>query len=312
MTADALSLRQLRYFVTAVDSGSISQAAIALSIAQPAVGQQIAELEARLGASLLARTARGVRPTEIGAMIYAQAQAVLRQVMQMPDLARAAPRALAGQVSLGLISSVNARLTAPLLAVCHERYPQIRLRIVEGTSVTIREHVNTMRVDVGLVVESDPAPGVVRRPLFRQRLFALEPDLGPSARDIGLGELASRPLILPSAPNTTRSAIDRAFLARGLSPRIAAETSSLLGLFATVRSALGTAVLPMGEAPPGLDAAGTRIRPIRPAIRLTASTILSALTPPETAVHAVHQLLCDTIVRCVSSGAWRGAELVEA
>jgi LysR family transcriptional regulator, nitrogen assimilation regulatory protein len=311
MTADATSLRQLRYFVAAVDSGSISQAAIALSIAQPAVGQQISELEANLGATLLARTARGVRPTEIGAIVYAQAQAVLRQVGQLPLLARAAPRTVAGTVSLGLISSLAARLTVPLVAACRERFPQVRLRIVEGTSVTIREFVNTMRVDVGLVFESAAAPGVVRRPLFEQRLFALELAGTEKSDAVSLAELAGRPLVLPSAPNTIRGAIDRAFLARGLQPDIVAETSSLSGLFGTVRAGLGTAILPMGEIPVGINADGLRIRLIRPQICLTASTILSALTPPETPAHAIHELLCALVLAQVSvSGAWRGASLV--
>ena len=311
MTADATSLRQLRYFVAAIDSGSISQAAIALSIAQPAVGQQISELEANLGATLLARTARGVRPTEVGAIVYAQAQAVLRQVGQLPLLARAAPRTVVGTVSLGLISSLAARLTVPLVAACRERFPQVRLRIVEGTSVMIREFVNTMRVDVGLVFESAAAPGVVRRPLFEPRLFALEL-AGTSKRGaVSLSEVAARPLVLPSAPNTIRGAIDRAFLARGFQPDIVAETSSLSGLFGTVRAGLGTAILPMGEIPVGIDAEGLRIRLIRPQICLTASTILSALTPPETAAHAVHELLCALVLAQVSvSGAWRGASLV--
>jgi LysR family nitrogen assimilation transcriptional regulator len=311
MTADATSLRQLRYFVAAIDSGSISQAAIALSIAQPAVGQQISELEANLGATLLARTARGVRPTEVGAIVYAQAQAVLRQVGQLPLLARAAPRTVVGTVSLGLISSLAARLTVPLVAACRERFPQVRLRIVEGTSVMIREFVNTMRVDVGLVFESAAAPGVVRRPLFEQRLFALELAGTNKRGAVSLSEVAARPLVLPSAPNTIRGAIDRAFLARGFQPDIVAETSSLSGLFGTVRAGIGTAILPMGEIPAGIDAEGLRIRLIRPQIFLTASTILSALTPPETAAHAVHELLCALVLAQVSvSGAWRGASLV--
>lgn len=312
MPANPTTLRQLRYFVAAVDSGSISQAAIALSIAQPAVGQQIAELEAALDAPLLARTARGVRPTEIGAIVYAQAQAVLRQVGQLHSLARSAPRAIAGTVSVGLISSLSARLTVPFVAACRDRFPQVRLRIVEGTSVTIREFVNTMRVDIGLVFESAAAPGVVRRPLFEQDLYALEKDDGVVRDALSRSELVRAKLLLPSAPNTIRGAIDRAFSARGLEPQIVAETASLSGLYGAVRAGLGTAILPMGEMPDGIDGTGLRTCRIRPAIRLTASTILSALTPPETAAHAVHELLCATIVGQVSSGAWRGAVLAAA
>jgi LysR family nitrogen assimilation transcriptional regulator len=310
MSADALSLRQLRYFVAAVDSGSISQAAIFLSIAQPAVGQQIAEMEALLGAPLLARTARGVRPTEVGERIYAQAQTILRQIGQLPTLARAPTPDLAGTVSLGLVSSLAARLTAPLLLAARSRHPQLRLRIIEGTSVTIREQVNLLRVDLGLVFESKPAPGVIRQPLFRQRLYAFEPG-DAQAEDgppISLKDLAQRPLVLPSAPNAIRNALDRAFAKRGVDPDLAAETTSLSGLLSAVDAGLGATVLPIGELPPSLAVTAARIRSIEPAIWLTASTIHSALTAPEAAPRALHALLCDVIAERVQSGAWRGAE----
>jgi LysR family nitrogen assimilation transcriptional regulator len=308
MTADALSLRQLRYFVAAVDSGSISQAAIYLSIAQPAVGQQIAEMEALLGAPLLARTTRGVRPTEIGERIYAQAQTILRQVGQLPSLARAAPLELAGTVSVGIVSSLAARLTAPLLQASQARHPHLRLRIIEGTSVTIREQVNLLRVDLGLVFEPQPAPGVTRKTLFRQRLYAYEPNRlheadGPP---ISLIDLARHPLILPSAPNAIRSALDRAFARANLEPALAAETTSLSGLLSAVEAGVGASVLPMGELPLGLRIPAARIRPIRPAIWLTATLIHSALTAPEAAPRAVHTLLCDLIAERIATGAWRG------
>ncbi|MFY7959655.1 MAG: LysR substrate-binding domain-containing protein [Elsteraceae bacterium] len=310
MSADALSLRQLRYFVAAVDSGSISQAAIFLSIAQPAVGQQIAEMEALLGAPLLARTARGVRPTEVGERIYAQAQAILRQIGQLPPLARAPTPELAGSVSLGLVSSLAARLTAPLLLAARARHPQLRLKIIEGTSVTIREQVNLLRVDLGLVFESRPAPGVLRRPLFRQRLFAFEPGRTwkEDSPTISLKELTQIPLVLPSAPNAIRGALDRAFAQKGLEPDLAAETTSLSGLLSAVDAGLGATVLPIGELPPSLTVTAARIRSIEPAIWLTASTIHSAITSPEAAPRALHALLCDVIAAQVRSGAWRGAE----
>lgn len=308
MSADALSLRQLRYFVAAVDSGSISQAAIFLSIAQPAVGQQIAEMEAMLGAPLLARTARGVRPTEVGERIYAQAQTILRQIGQLPVLARAPTPELAGSVSLGLVSTLAARLTAPLLLAARARHPQLRLKIIEGTSVTIREQVNLLRVDLGLVFESQPAPGVVRQPLFRQRLFAFEPGAAAESAPISLKELAQRPLILPSAPNAIRGALDRAFAKSGREPDLAAETTSLSGLLSAVDAGVGSTVLPIGELPPGLSVTAARIRLIEPALWLTASTIHSALTAPEAAPRALHALLCEVVAAQVRSGAWRGAE----
>ncbi|MEI9899681.1 MAG: LysR family transcriptional regulator [Hyphomicrobium sp.] len=58
-----MQLRHLRYFVKIVEAGSFSRAATTIHVAQPALSQQIAELEERLGVPVLQRHARGVRPT---------------------------------------------------------------------------------------------------------------------------------------------------------------------------------------------------------------------------------------------------------
>ncbi len=60
-TASLMQFRQLRYFVKIVEAGSFSRAAATIHVAQPALSQQIAELEERMGLSLLQRSARGVR-----------------------------------------------------------------------------------------------------------------------------------------------------------------------------------------------------------------------------------------------------------
>ena len=64
-----VQLRQLRYFTGIVDAGSFSRAALTLHVAQPALSQQIAELELDLGVPLLQRSARGTQPTAAGGLI---------------------------------------------------------------------------------------------------------------------------------------------------------------------------------------------------------------------------------------------------
>jgi DNA-binding transcriptional LysR family regulator len=68
-----MKLRQLRYFVTIVDAGSFSRAAHVAHLAQPALSQQIADLEEQLGVTLLQRSARGVNATAAGQRLYGEA-----------------------------------------------------------------------------------------------------------------------------------------------------------------------------------------------------------------------------------------------
>src|SRR5258708_32768874 len=75
-----MELRQLRYFVTAIEAGTLTKAAEILSVAQPAVSQQILKLEEELGEQLLMRHSRGVEPTEAGARLLSHASAIPRQL----------------------------------------------------------------------------------------------------------------------------------------------------------------------------------------------------------------------------------------
>src|SRR5277367_3621072 len=103
--AGHMQFRQLRYFVKIVDAGSFSRAASVVHVAQPALSQQIAELEERLGVMLLQRSARGVRPTAAGEILYREASAILHQLDQLPSAIRPSSGEPEGTVSLGFVSS---------------------------------------------------------------------------------------------------------------------------------------------------------------------------------------------------------------
>jgi LysR family nitrogen assimilation transcriptional regulator len=75
-----LELRQLRYFIKMVDVGNMTRAAGELYVAQPALSQQLANLESSLGIRLLKRGPKGVSPTQAGTLFYKHAKDILRKV----------------------------------------------------------------------------------------------------------------------------------------------------------------------------------------------------------------------------------------
>ena len=77
-----LETRRLKSFLKIVDTGSLTRAASALNIAQPALSQQIASLEHHFKQKLLIRSQHGVTPTEAGRVLYRHAQAILKQLQQ--------------------------------------------------------------------------------------------------------------------------------------------------------------------------------------------------------------------------------------
>src|ERR1700744_3712555 len=99
--------RHLYYFVRIVEAGRCPQAAPKIPVAQPALSQQISELEASLGVALLQRSARGIRPTVAGQKFYEEASSILRRYENVPSLVRSSTGEVEGLVSLGMPASLS-------------------------------------------------------------------------------------------------------------------------------------------------------------------------------------------------------------
>ena len=97
-----MDLRQLKYFVEIVDSGSLSKAAARVYVAQPALSQQIAALEGELKSRLLVRSSRGVTLTEAGKVLYRHARAILRELADVRQEIMHPSAGESGLVALGL------------------------------------------------------------------------------------------------------------------------------------------------------------------------------------------------------------------
>ena len=107
-----MDMRQLKYFVQIVESGSLAKASRQLFIAQPALSQQMARLEHEVGKPLLVRSSRGVTPTENGEALYHHAKFMLRQMEQAVAVARQETAAVGGRVALGLAPTTHAPTSA--------------------------------------------------------------------------------------------------------------------------------------------------------------------------------------------------------
>jgi LysR family nitrogen assimilation transcriptional regulator len=309
-----MQLRHLRYFVKIVEAGSFSRAASTIHVAQPALSQQISELEDELGVSLLHRSARGVRPTDAGQTLYREATAILQQIEQLPGKVRSSGGLITGVVNLGINSTLSSFLAGGLIEVCRDTLPQINLRLSTAQSLQHAQRIEARTLDLALVYEDRPMPGVTRQELFRHRLFLI--CYAPPEHATGtmsLETVASLPLVLPARPNVARDAIDRAFADAGLAPNIVAEADNLFSLLAAVHRRVGNTVLPKGDLSdvPGHETAVAI--PIEPPVYLSA-TLLSAADIP---LSAAGQAVRDTLIRFLShalrehppSGTeWIGAE----
>jgi len=293
-----IQLRHLRYFVGIVDAGSLSRAASTLFVAQPALSQQMADLEQRLGVALLHRSARGVRPTPAGLLLYREAQAILRHVEKLPDIVRDSGGEVAGAVSLGMSSTVSSFLAGPFIEACRHALPHVNLSLVTEDSVNLRSRIDAHGLDLAVIFEQEAAPGQQHMPLFRQRLFLVDRKKLPGhARGVSLQRVAALPLVLAGTSNVLRRVLDGAFAEAGLQPNVVVEANLLSNLLAAVHAGAGATVVPMGDVRPLLGRGTLAATPIEPPLHLTACVVHDPGSVPTRAAEAVRALLASVITQ---------------
>ncbi|MGX1748996.1 LysR family transcriptional regulator [Glutamicibacter protophormiae] len=166
--ANGLTLQQLRYFITVATEGSISAAADLLYVTQPSMSASMKELEARVGRTLLARSARGVTLTVEGAEFLGYARQVLEQVdlLEHRYLGRPPSRRLLGISTQHYSFSVDA-FVRMVQASGAEEY-EFSLR--ETRTEEIIEDVRTLRSEIGILYRNDFNAKVIDKLLRESRL----------------------------------------------------------------------------------------------------------------------------------------------
>lgn len=320
-----MELRQLRYFVRIVELGSVSRAAKDLFIAQPALSAQIANLENELGVRLLARSVRGVTPTASGEALYLHAGTVLRQIERLRHEVSRTGQAPGGPVSVGVPTSAANVLAGPLIAEVQQRYPDVRLRIVESLSGHLQELVATGRLEMSLLFEPAAGQALPPRgnavlanlqwvPLLEEGLYLLCTPDGDAEKDspVTLAEAARMRLVLPGRANITRRIIEQAFDEAGLQTNVIAELDSLSTIQSIVQSGQAGTILSLSSlVGPGVGEE-LSMRPISDApLARRLSLCMSDIVGLGAAAESVAALIPQVTRQLVEAGRWAGARMAD-
>lgn len=293
----------------------MGRAAKDLGIGTPALSQQVSRLEGELSTRLLQRSATGVRATDAGMAFYKQAQLSLRHA---DDAVQAAQQArLSGHVSVGMSSSTSAVLALPFITAMSQRYPDVRLRLVESLSGNLAAMLNARQLDIAVLFETRSAQRWTILPLLEERLFLIGLRDMPELRSLEgspvyMAQLAEVPLILPSGSHGLRLVVGAAFARVASEPRVVMEVDGLATLMDAVRAGIGATIQPGAATVRWPQDAVTRIQIAdQDARRLNMLASLSddELAPAALAARVVLRDIANTLV---AEGRWPGATLHES
>jgi LysR family nitrogen assimilation transcriptional regulator len=168
-----MDIVSLRYFVETARQRSISKAAVALGVVQPALTRRIQMLEERLGVELLMRHRRGVEPTEAGRLMLERGELILRMSQQLEIEIRSLGAETIGQVGLGFPPSIANLFIGRVLSESILRYPRLELHLQEDFSPAVRDSLLAGRIDLGIMTCEAQHPDLVLQPLFQESMWLI-------------------------------------------------------------------------------------------------------------------------------------------
>ncbi|MGK9236368.1 LysR family transcriptional regulator [Inquilinus limosus] len=161
-------------FVRVVELGSLSAAARDLGLTQPAVSQQVAALERRLGVRLLNRSTRRLALTEAGERYHAQARRILEAVAEAEDSLTETPDALTGSLRVHAPAGLGQAHLAPILIGFQQRHPGLTAELIADDRYA---DLIGEGVDVAIRLGDLTSPGLVARRLATlRRILVAAPD----------------------------------------------------------------------------------------------------------------------------------------
>ena len=244
MTA-RLSLRSLRYFVAAAETGSITAAAARVHVSQPSVSEAIARLEADLGVQLfLRRQSRGLALTVPGDRFLVQARNLLSHADEVEHFADTMGDRLAGEIRISCFITLAPFVLPSLLAGFARAYPGISVSFEEANQLELLERLREGRCELAMTY----AYGLGEE--FESEVLAeLPPRVVLAAnhpmarrRSISLKELADAPMVLLDLPHT-RDYFLSLFRSVQIEPRITHRAHTYEMVRGLVAQGLGFAIL---------------------------------------------------------------------
>jgi DNA-binding transcriptional LysR family regulator len=253
--------RRLRYFVQIVDSGSITRAAALSGVAQPALSQQLAILENELKVKLLDRSVSGVTPTAAGRILYARAQAILRQFEDLREAVHREVKPLSGTVILGMPPTMLSRFGLPLVERVCTQHPEMHLQMREEGSVVLNELLTSGKIELAIGA-TRPEGALTGEEVLTEPIVVMYPAAMTIPESATLADLAKLPWVMPRRPNAIRALIDAVFASSNLTPNVVVEIDSLYSAMESVSRGVGVGPMTMSAMKDALEAGTLRARQI--------------------------------------------------
>ena len=260
----ALNAKQLRYFLAVATEGTFTKASSTLRVAQPALSRQINLLQGELSTPLLVRHRRGVVLTEAGSALLERVRPLLISLDRIQAEITEYSAAPTGSVRIGCTPTLTAELVIVPVRTILEAYPRVAIQIREGVSHQLCRAVLSDEIDAAIVSENLAESFLAAEPLFDEQVWLFGPkNKRRRPKTESITQIGALPLIMASAPQTTRRFVDRAVARHSLKLNVIVVSDSIQATRELLVAGIGYTLAPysalIGDVKAGLIS-GTPIR----------------------------------------------------
>ncbi|ONG57898.1 hypothetical protein BKE38_03785 [Pseudoroseomonas deserti] len=289
-----LSVRELDVFRHVMERGSITGAARALHITQPAVSKMLQQAETRLGFSLFLRDGRTLRPTAEAQALFPETLSAFAAIDVVQRLAGALQGGVAGALSIAVIPSIANSIMPVAITRFRKQLPEVAVILHAVPAPEVVRLVEDHRVELGAVIGPVGGRQVVVSDTCVTELACLMPDDHPLAvrQAVRPEDLQPWPLIASSGNWPLGAQLNVVFADANVPLKIAVTVDHATVAGGLVRSGAGVALLDrfglLSAQEPGLLA-----RPLLPTTASTARILLPRFRPVSRQAATFRQVLVE-------------------
>ncbi len=164
----SITLKQMRYVIAVEKAAHFGRAAILCHVTQPALSQQISQLETLCGATIFERSQKPIRPTPFGREFIIRAKQIIANSKSLEDFAFSQSGLPFSPIRFGIIPTIAPYLLPEIFPPLLKKFPKPGFEIMEGQTEKLQDMLSIGDLDIALIATEPPKNGIA---LSAIRLF---------------------------------------------------------------------------------------------------------------------------------------------
>ena len=288
-----MEFRQIQYFITLYEDGSVTRAARRLHIVQSALSMQMAKLEAEVGQRLFVRTPQGMQPTPEGRRLYRLFLPVVTGYQRAREQVVEATGELNGEVRFGMIATIAQGVLVDAILEFSSAHPKVELSMTDGFSGDLIDAVALGQLDAAVINKPRRALTLKSETIADEDLLLV---MGPAHADVPaslrFSGMSALKLVFPTRRHGLRGIIENFAEAEDVHLSPSLEIDSISAILKLVRESDFCTLLPHVAVRGLLERAEVKVhRFVSPRLRRTIVAVTDPSRPLNPAAAAFLSVL---------------------